>query len=381
MDLLKKFMGGGFDDLSELIIRPPKDKYEDKHLGPDKFIINGKYHKRSDFYIYNKRNHKLTCSWWEPYDEERENIKMPCVVYLHGNSSSKAEATIEAKMLLSMNITLFALDFSGCGKSEGDYISLGYYEKVDVECVVKFLRSSQKVSTIGLWGRSMGAVTALMYGISDPTIGGLVLDSPFSSLKSLVEEIAKEKISLPNFVLEQVLSMIKSSVKKKAGFSLDEIEPLEYAKKCFIPCMFLAAKNDDFVKPHHTQLLYDNYAGEKNLKFDDGDHNSIRSKYIKDSIGFFFYNALLNTTSNLFEFKYDINETEPMQYSNVDKLKKSETLLDIDDTLRIFNHNSKQIKLNTFNRKDKIDTNDIYENSTKRSHSEIKSNINKHTIS
>ena len=147
--------------------------------------------------------------------------------------------------------------------------------------------------------------------------------------------------------------MIKNSVKKKAGFSLDEIEPLEYAKKCFIPCMFLAAKNDEFVKPHHTQLLYDNYAGEKNLKFDDGDHNSIRSKYIKDSIGFFFYNALLNTTSNLFEFNYDVLETEPM-HSNIGKLKNSEKLLDKDDTLRLFNHNSKQIKLNTFNRKDKI---------------------------
>jgi hypothetical protein len=38
------------------------------------------------------------------------------------------------------------------------------------------------VSTIGLWGRSMGAVTALMYADYDPSIGGLVLDSPFSNL-------------------------------------------------------------------------------------------------------------------------------------------------------------------------------------------------------
>lgn len=44
----------------------------------------------------------------------------------------------------------------GCGLSEGEYISLGYYEKDDLSVVIKYLRESGKVSTIGLWGRSMG---------------------------------------------------------------------------------------------------------------------------------------------------------------------------------------------------------------------------------
>jgi hypothetical protein len=29
--------------------------------------------------------------------------------------------------ILCHDITLFAFDFAGCGKSEGEYISLGYY--------------------------------------------------------------------------------------------------------------------------------------------------------------------------------------------------------------------------------------------------------------
>ena len=36
----------------------------------------------------------------------------------------------------------------------------------------------------------MGAVTALMHADRDPSIAGLVLDSPFSSLKILAEELA-----------------------------------------------------------------------------------------------------------------------------------------------------------------------------------------------
>lgn len=48
--------------------------------------------------------------------------------------------------------------------SEGEYISLGWHEKDDLQCVIDYLRSSGKVSLIGLWGRSMGAATALLHG-------------------------------------------------------------------------------------------------------------------------------------------------------------------------------------------------------------------------
>jgi len=65
--------------------------------------------------------------------------------------------------ILCHDITLFTFDFAGCGNSEGEYISLGYYEKDDVDVVFQYLRSLGTVSSIGLWGRSMGAVTALMY--------------------------------------------------------------------------------------------------------------------------------------------------------------------------------------------------------------------------
>lgn len=87
---------------------------------------------------------------------------------------------------------MLCFDFSGCGLSEGEYISLGWYERDDVDVVVEWLRKSNKVSTIGIWGRSMGAVTGLMHADRDPSIAGLVLDSPFTNLRTLAEEIAKE---------------------------------------------------------------------------------------------------------------------------------------------------------------------------------------------
>ena len=54
-------------------------------------------------------------------------------------------------------------DFSGCGNAEGDYITLGWYEWEDLAQVITYLLKKQEVTNIGLWGRSMGAVTSLMY--------------------------------------------------------------------------------------------------------------------------------------------------------------------------------------------------------------------------
>ena len=138
----------------------------------------------------------------------------------------------------------------------------------------------------------MGAVTAIMYGDQDPSIAGMVIDSPFSSLKKLVEELVKEKVNLPNFVINQALKLVKSTVQKKANFKLDDIEPIKFAERCFIPALFVAANNDNFVKPHHAKLLHDIYPGDKNLVNIEGDHNSHRPRFFKDSATIFFYNTL-----------------------------------------------------------------------------------------
>ncbi len=138
----------------------------------------------------------------------------------------------------------------------------------------------------------MGAVTAIMYGDQDPSVAGMVLDSPFSSLKMLVEELVKDKVSLPNFILNQALNLVKSTVQKKAKFKLEDIEPIVYAKRCFIPAMFVAAKDDTLVKPHHAKMLHDDYPGDKNIVNIEGDHNSTRPRFFKDSAAIFFYNTL-----------------------------------------------------------------------------------------
>ena len=283
MNFLFKLFGGSYDDLWKAIIRPNRDTYTHNELGPYKFELKEKCYKRTDFELINKRSQKLMCSFWEPFDEERTKPRLPCVIYLHGNSSSRVEAYPEVQYLLQRNITVFAFDFCGCGKSEGEYISLGYYEKKDVHCVIEYLLKSKKVSKIGLWGRSMGAVTAIMYANEHPAlIDAMVLDSGFYSLKQLIHELIESKVNLPNFIYEKVLNMVKETIKEKANFDLDIIEPYIYAKNCLVPAFFCHGSDDKFVFPHHCVDLFNDYKSkDKFCEIVKGSHNSARPKTLR----------------------------------------------------------------------------------------------------
>lgn len=128
----------------------------------------------------------------------------------HLCSGSRLDAMDCLEVAAVYGLSLFALDFAGAGHSEGDYISLGFHEQNDVEAVVEYLLHTQKISSICLWGRSMGAATSVLFAARNryPELVCLVLDSPFASLK----EIATEVILLFSFFFGVcVLSEVWSS--------------------------------------------------------------------------------------------------------------------------------------------------------------------------
>jgi hypothetical protein len=287
----------GYAALCNAIIRPPRAEYAVRELGPKLFQISGSRFQRTDFELVNPRGFTLQCSHWEPLpptDKKSNNVqKLPCVVYMHGNSSCRVEAIEYVETILSIGATVLAFDFSGCGLSEGPYISLGWYEQEDVQTIITWLRNSGKVSTIGLWGRSMGASTALMFGHRDPSIAAMILDSPFSDLSVLCRELAgKINIPVPGFLVGGVLGLMRSTIKSKANFDIYNCKPIQNVDKCFIPAIFTAGEEDDFILPSHSQDLHDKYAGDKNFVLVSGDHNSQRPSFFKDSVAIFLYARL-----------------------------------------------------------------------------------------
>ena len=170
---------------------------------------------------------------WEPV--VRPSAILPCVIYMHGNSSARLEAIPQLSLVLTLGATFITFDFAGSGMSEGEYVSLGFYEKDDLQCVIEHLRETGRTSTIALWGRSMGAATALLHGERDPSIAGMVLDSSFADLQQLAEEMVdrgrQQGLTVPSFVVRIAIRWIRSSVLKAARFDIKDLAPIQHADK------------------------------------------------------------------------------------------------------------------------------------------------------
>ena len=170
-----------------LIIRPPRVCYDLSELGPAEFVAGGVRASRLDLTLRSERGAQLACSYFAP-----TTGRCPVVVYLHGNSSCRLEAVPLVGALLSQRLALFAFDAAGCGQSSGDYVSLGWHERDDLRAVLAYLRGLP-CGKVGLWGRSMGAATALMHASRDPELQALCLDSSYASLPQLMKEFGNSK--------------------------------------------------------------------------------------------------------------------------------------------------------------------------------------------
>ncbi|XP_021291881.1 uncharacterized protein LOC110422336 [Herrania umbratica] len=281
------------EQLVNFIIRPPRAEYNpDNDLLDQEFMLKGKWYQRKDIEVKNSRGDVLRCSHYVPLVSP-EGKPLPCVIYCHGNSGCRADASEAAIILLPSNITVFSLDFSGSGLSGGEHVTLGWNEKDDLKAVVDYLRADGNVSLIGLWGRSMGAVTSLMYGAEDPSIAGMVLDSPFSDLVDLMMELVDTyKFRLPKFTVKFAIQYMRKAIQKKAKFDITDLNTIKVAKSCFVPVLFGHAVDDDFIRPHHSDRIFEAYVGDKNIIKFEGDHNSPRPQFYFDSINIFFHNVL-----------------------------------------------------------------------------------------
>jgi pimeloyl-ACP methyl ester carboxylesterase len=105
---------------------------------------------------------------------------------------------------------MVAFDFAGCGHSEGQFITLGYNEREDVYVVINRVRNEYGIKNIYLWGRSMGAATAIFYTAKYGGIKGIISDNSYSDLDVLINELSDDYLPfLPTFLLDGIINSIQ----------------------------------------------------------------------------------------------------------------------------------------------------------------------------
>ena len=323
-----------YETLWKIIIRPERLIYELKDLGPSEFSFIGRKYTRKDYNLISSEGYLMKCSFFEPEISFRPKKIMPVIIYLHGNSSSRLEGIGMLREILKRDINLFVFDFPGCGLSEGEFISLGYHESRDVKIIVDFIEKIPGVGAIGLWGRSMGAATTMIYAHKDERIKAIVMDSPFADFNILARESVLKEIKLPNFLIQGALKIVRMTIKKKNDLDIEKLKPIDSAPKTFQPAIFIHANNDELINSHHSTMLFNAYAGKnKEFKKVVGNHNSKRPNFTIKKVMEFFYDYLVNQNikkdnndnnedkNNIFYL--DLNEEEEKNNKNDEKEKKT----------------------------------------------------------
>lgn len=319
------------------LIRPARQTYALSDLGPTFFALApSQLIKRHDIFLKNLKSQTLACSYYEPLN----TTPLICFLYLHSNSGSRLEATPLITPILQRKCLLFCFDFAGSGLSEGKYISMGYFERDDVHCVIEYIEKQLKIKKIVLWGRSMGAATALF---DDFPVIMKVLDSPFIDLKELIGEIIEKK-GVPGLLVPAILEVIQAWVKKKAGYELENVKYIEKneenSQAC--PLVLLGAKKDQVVSFKHYELIMRKYKGEVKWIELGLEHNEARpEELIKKIVNFVIETSKLtgnhkkktsfHCTNNSFQKKNDINN--------------SNKFVNFNDKYHLFKQNNKKIGL------------------------------------
>ena len=279
-----------------LIIRPPRSAYELAALGPESFPFRGQGVAREDCSTTNARGERLVYSIWRAAARggAEPAAAVPHVIYVHGNSSSRAEALGVLTVCLSLGCAVVALDCAGSGRSGGEHVTLGLREAADVAAVARALsagaRGAAAPSRLALWGRSMGASAALLHGRGDGPrrVACVVADSAFACLEALCAHHARRAAPrAPDALVRLALRRARAGCRRRAGFDLADVAPARagararaggaFAACCTAPPLLLVHGADDEVVPlSQAREVEARYAGACELVLAPGGHDARR---------------------------------------------------------------------------------------------------------
>jgi alpha-beta hydrolase superfamily lysophospholipase len=195
------------------------------------------------------------------------------IILVHGFSDPDGGKTYmlsRAKFLNQNNIDVFLFDLRSFGQSEGNFITLGIKEWMDVEAAYNLVEKIDQLDLpIGIWGNSMGAATSIIMNGKTKKGDFLVLTVPYASISHLLRPLAvreKKPYWFIKFFVELILKM-------KFGDVLISESPISYAGKIDVPVFIAKAKKDSKVHAGDSDILYELINSHKKLVEYDTTHD------------------------------------------------------------------------------------------------------------
>ena len=186
------------------------------------------------------------------------------VIIVHGYNCTLEDMYCYEPVFYEKGYNVLFIDMRAHGKSEGDYIGMGWLERFDLQRWSNFISERDHDSKILLYGQSMGAACVMMTSgeVLPHNVKAIVEDSGYTSVGGMYKTIMKEAFHIPAFPF---LNTANAEVKRRAGYSFFDADAGKQIQKSKLPMMFIHAEGDSYVPFENVHTLYDLANGPKEI--------------------------------------------------------------------------------------------------------------------
>jgi len=227
----------------------------------------------------------------------------PQTVIVSGGHKGQRQGALGISIALwrkGFNVIVYS--YRGMSGSDRAPITFGIKEVLELQAVIAFARKRIPHSRIGLLGYSMGAVVSLLGAAGEPGVEALVLDSPFSDLRTLLIENVRTRARLPGTPFVWLAGLM---LRARSGNRLADCSPISVLSSLEPrPLFFIHGGGDRITNVNHSRRLYDAYRGPREIWIVQGAPHAgayfaDRPLYVERVAGFFARHLGLNVSGLL----------------------------------------------------------------------------------
>lgn len=199
------------------------------------------------------------------------------VITVHGYTSEGKLMSTYAKKFYDMGYNVLIPDLRAHGNSQGDYIGMGWDERLDIVDLINYIIDMDKDSEIVLFGISMGAATVMnVSGEALPAnVKAIIEDCGYTSAWNQFSYQLDSLFGLPPFPMMHTASII---AKFKTGYWLKDASPVDQVKKSKTPTLFIHGDEDTFVPFSMLDEVYNACSAPKEKLIVEGAGHAKSSK-------------------------------------------------------------------------------------------------------
>ena len=177
------------------------------------------------------------------------------VITVHGYTSQGREMSDFAKQFNERGYNVLIPDLRGHGKSEGDYIGMGWDDKEDILSWINYIIEKDSNAKIVLHGVSMGGGTVMMTSGEElpSNVQAIIEDCGYTSAW---DEFSYQLDTLFGYPEFPILNMASLVTRVRAGYWLGDASAIDQVAKAKVPMLFIHGDKDDFVPYYMLDEVY-----------------------------------------------------------------------------------------------------------------------------